>query len=231
MAEILIIEDEPGVQLTLEDRLRAEGYGVTIRDDGIRGENEALKGTYSLILLDLMLPGRDGFTICLNLRKAGIKTPILMLTARDTNLDTVMGLKVGADDYLAKPFDMSVLLARIEALLRRSKENGENLASEKQLEQVIFGEFILDLKTGNLEKSGEQISLNAQEYRLLEYLAVNSGRILSRDLILDDVWGYGSETSTRTVDVHVAKLRSKLGEPEIPRHIKTFRGRGYRFDL
>ncbi|RKX84579.1 MAG: DNA-binding response regulator, partial [Spirochaetes bacterium] len=120
MKRILIIEDEPGVQMTLEDRLVVEGYDVTIKGDGLQGEIEALKKTYDIILLDIMLPLRDGYAVCNNIRKAGVDTPVLMLTARNTNMDTVIGLRQGADDYLAKPFDMSVLLARIEALLRRS---------------------------------------------------------------------------------------------------------------
>ena len=121
MYKILIIEDEPGVQLTLEDRLKAEGHKVIIKDNGISGEEEAIKGLYDIILLDIMLPGRDGYAVCENIRKAGVTTPVIMLTARNTNLDTILGLRQGADDYLAKPFDMSVLIARIDALIRRSK--------------------------------------------------------------------------------------------------------------
>lgn len=229
MHTILIIEDEPGVQLTLGDRLTAEGYSVEIRGDGISGEKEAQTDNYSLILLDLMLPGRDGFSICMNLRKTGINTPILMLTARDTNLDTIMGLKAGSDDYLAKPFDMSVLLARIEALLRRADNLEDGPLNDP--DSVIFGSFELDRRKGILEKNNIPIDLNTQEYRLLEYMVLNPGRILNRNTILDDVWGYGCETTTRTVDVHIAKLRQKLGESERPIHILTFRGRGYRFDF
>lgn len=229
MYSILIIEDEPGVQLTLDDRLTAEGYRIEIRGDGINGEKEAKTGNYDLILLDLMLPGRDGFSVCMNLRKEGIITPILMLTARDTNLDTIMGLKAGSDDYLAKPFDMSVLLARIEALLRRS--NGLKEAPSDNPDTVVFGSFILNRVKGVLEKNNITIDLNTQEYRLLNYLALHPGRILDRNTILDEVWGYGCETTTRTVDVHVAKLRQKLSESEHPKHILTFRGRGYRFEL
>ena len=238
MAEILIIEDEPGVQITLEDRLTAEGYNVSVRGDGIEGEAEAVTARYDLILLDVMLPGKDGFSICRDLRKAGIETPILMLTARDTNIDTIMGLRVGADDYLAKPFDMQVLLARIEALLRRSvsAKSQQNGDSSEKPEVVSFGEYRLDLKRGLLERftggdKNEIIDLNAQEYKLLEYLVIHSGRIISRDSILDDVWGYENEVTTRTVDVHVAKLRSRLNESEKPRHIITYRGRGYKFEL
>jgi len=231
MAEILIIEDEAGVQITLQDRLVSEGYGVTVQGDGLGGEKEARTGKYDLILLDVMLPGRDGFTVCQNLRKAGIDIPILMLTARDTSLDTILGLRVGADDYLAKPFDMQVLLARIEALLRRAGQTGSSGKGKPENEKILFGDFTLDRGRGLLEKEGEPVDLNAQEYRLLDYLVMNSGRILSRDAILDDVWGYESEVTTRTVDVHVAKLRQRLGESNRPRHILTYRGRGYKFEM
>ena len=242
---ILIIEDERGLQITLEDRLCAEGYETGVLGDGIEGENAARSGKYDLILLDVMLPGRDGFSICQNLRKSGIDIPILMLTARNTSIDTVMGLKVGADDYLAKPFDMQVLLARIEALFRRTAGRNINPDAAAELNNpskkphssvVSFGDFTLDSQRGVLERSIDKgnkvmIDLNAREYRLLEYLAQNSDRIISRNMILDDVWGYDSEITTRTVDVHIAKLRQKLGESELPRHILTYRGRGYKFVL
>jgi DNA-binding response OmpR family regulator len=227
MNKVLIIEDEPGVQITLEDRLIAEGYEVTIKGDGPGGELEALKNIYDIILLDVMLPFSDGFAVCANIRKAGIGTPVLMLTARNTSLDTVIGLRQGADDYLVKPFDMSVLLARIEALLRRNKINKKNRVHSD--DPVIFGEFILNLKKGELFRGELTIPLNAQEYRLLEYLATHDNIIISRDTLLDEVWGYENETSSRTVDVHVAKIRHKLDESEIPQHIITIRGRGYKF--
>lgn len=226
MSNILIIEDEPGVQMTLEDRLIAEGYEVTVRGDGINGELEARTGAYDAILLDIMLPGRDGYAVCENIRKAGLFTPIIMLTARNTNLDTVLGLRQGADDYLAKPFDMSVLLARIEALIRRSSLNG--LKSKAQ-DHLPFGDYILNIKSGQLLLGEKEIPLNGQEYRLLEYLINHENAIISRNTLLDEVWGYDTETSSRTVDVHIAKIRNKLDESEIPKHIITIRGRGYKF--
>ena len=230
MAKILIIEDEPGVQMTLEDRLLSEGYETAIRGDGLSGEEEASTGSYDLILLDIMLPGRDGFRVCQNLRNRGIQTPILMLTARNTNLDTILGLRQGADDYLAKPFDMGLLLARIEALLRRSAIRP--VPSGTTGEGIIrFGDFTLDMTRGVFLKGNDEIELHAKEFSLLEYLASRPEELLSRDKILDEVWGYGSETTTRTVDVHIAKLRQKLDESEKPRHIQTIRGRGYRFHL
>lgn len=231
---VLLIEDEPGLQLTLEDRLTTEGYELTIRGDGIKGEEEALKKNFDLILLDVMLPGRDGFGVCRNLRSRGLSTPILMLTARNTDLDTIMGLRQGADDYLAKPFDMGVLLARMEALLRRGELNqgrSAGTAAEETPPRVRFGRFLLDRERGALLEGEAELALNAQEFRLLEYLAGHPDRVISRDTLLDEVWGYDTETSSRTVDVHVAKLRQRLGESEIPRHILTVRGRGYRFSL
>jgi len=222
---ILLIEDEEGISLTLEDRLVAEGYTVTIRTEGIGGEAEARTGGHDALILDLMLPDRDGLTICRNLRRAGSTIPILMLTARGGNLDVVVGLQQGADDYLAKPFDMGVLLARLEALLRRTRPGpGASVSISRK-----FGPFCLDEARGELLKNGEPVPLNAQEYRLLCYLVGHPSRVIDRDEILDQVWGYESGTTTRTVDVHVAKLRHRLGESDQPNHIVTIRGRGYQF--
>lgn len=222
---LLIVEDEPGIALTLEDRLVAEGYQVTVRHDGIQGEDAARTGTFDLVILDLMLPHRDGLTVCRNLRRAGSAVPLLMLTARGTNLDVVVGLQQGADDYLTKPFDMGVLLARIEALLRRAKKApGTSSGAVRD-----FGAYRLDEVRGELLKEGQPLALNAQEYRLLCYLAAHPHRVIDRDEILDQVWGYESGTTTRTVDVHVAKLRHRLEESDRPRHILTVRGRGYQF--
>lgn len=226
MRKALIVEDELGLQITLEDRLISEGYEVTVKSDGINGEEAALNNDFDIILLDIMLPGRDGYKVCDNLRKAGITTPIIMTTARNTDLDTLIGLRQGADDYVAKPFDMSVLLARIDAVLRRS-----NTSNTKKDSKVVynFGEFKLDCEAGELYKNDEAIHLNTQEYRLLEYMLSNNDKVITRDSMLDDVWGYDNDTSSRTVDVHIAKLRHKIGESDIPKHIITIRGRGYKF--
>jgi two-component system, OmpR family, alkaline phosphatase synthesis response regulator PhoP len=221
---ILVVEDEAGIRMTLEDRLVAEGCIVETRPEGISGEAAAREGRYDIILLDLMLPGRDGLDICKNLRAAGIRTPIIMLTARGANLDIVMGLKQGADDYVPKPFDAGVLVARIEAVLRRAAR------SRSATEDIArFGEFELDRRSGELRRGETTIALNAQEYRLLEFLVTNPDRVIGREEILDLAWGYDSETTTRTIDVHVAKLRQKLGESEMPKHILTIRGKGYKF--
>lgn len=228
MYKILIIEDEPGVRMTLEDRLKAEGYEVSLRVDGLSGEKTAIEEFFDVILLDVMLPGRDGYAVCANIRKAGKTTPVLMLTARNTNLDTVVGLRQGADDYMAKPFDMSVLLARVEALIRRAQLNGISTSTNPSV--IDFGAFTFDRDRGELLSGEKAISLNGQEYRLLEYMLLHHSKIVSRDQLLDEVWGYDSETSSRTVDVHIAKIRQKLGESDQPKHILTIRGRGYKFN-
>jgi DNA-binding response OmpR family regulator len=228
MRKILIIEDEEGMVLSLEDRLRSEGYRVASRRDGKSGEKEGRSGRYDLIILDIMLPERDGFQVCKNLRDSGVSTPILMLTARSTTLDTVTGLRTGADDYLRKPFEMQELLARIQALLRRAQTGPGGSKAEATL--LRFGKFSLDTQRQELLRGSTPVPLNTQEYRLLEFFARNPGRVLSRYELMDEVWGYDSVTTTRTVDVHVAWLRQKLGEKSEPRHLITVRGRGYRFD-
>jgi two-component system alkaline phosphatase synthesis response regulator PhoP len=223
---ILIVEDEPGLALALEDCLRVEGYQTRAVGNGVVGQTEAEKGAYDLVLLDVMLPGRDGFQVCRNLREGGCRTPILMLTARGTPIDTVMGLRLGADDYLAKPFDTQVLLARIHALIRRAQAAP---VGEPTVDRYHFGDFELDTVSVELRKKGTVIPLSAQEYRLLLYFAAHPDRVLSRDLLLSEAWGYDTETTTRTVDVHVSWLRQKLDESDAPRHLVTVRGHGYKF--
>ena len=226
---IFIVEDEPGLQLALQDRLEEEGFTVDTESNGARAETKARNTDFDLIVLDIMLPGRDGFQVCQNLREASIQTPILMLTARGSNLDTVMGLRIGADDYLTKPFDMQVLIARIQSLLRRSTmPKQQKVASGVR---YSFDGFILDTASQELYKNNEQIILNAQEYRLLEFFVKHPNKVYSRDVLLDEVWGYDTHTSTRTVDVHVAWLRQKMGEQEKPNHLVTLRGYGYKFAI
>lgn len=226
-ARILLIEDDSGIAFMVSDRLMLEGYEVLQANDGPSGELLALDQKPDLILLDIMLPGKDGFQVCQSLRQQKLSTPILMLTARSTDIDTVMGLKLGADDYLAKPFDMQVLLARIEALLRRATAPAP--AKPQAPGSFVFGDFCLDTQKQVLMKGDQPLSLNSQEYRLLNYLVSHPDTVLSRDRLLDAVWGYNSEVTTRTVDVHVAWLRKKLGEQPVARHIITLRGRGYKF--
>lgn len=224
---ILVVEDEPGLLLALEDRLRSEGFAVVTESNGIQAEDKAQSCGFDLIVLDVMLPGRDGLQICQNLREASVRTPILILTARGSNLDTVMGLRIGADDYLTKPFDMQVLVARIRALLRRSTMPRQQKTGRGV--RHTFDAYVLDTGSQELYRNDEQIQLNAQEYRLLEFFAKHPNRVFSRDELLNEVWGYDTCTSTRTVDVHVAWLRAKLGEKDSPTHILTVRGYGYKF--
>ena len=234
MKKVLLIEDEKGLQITLEDRLTAEGYHVAIESNGITGEKRAKEEPFAIVLLDIMLPGRDGFAVCKNLRKAGCFTPVLMLTARTTDLDIVMGLRQGADDYLAKPFDMGVLLARMEALVRRSSEFGTPISGPDSHDltpvmQLSFGEYLLDREKKELHFKGKSVPLHTLEYRLLEYLVTHPNSTHSRNDLLDQVWGFESETTTRTVDVHIARLRHYLHDSHTQRYIQTVHGEGYRF--
>lgn len=226
MFNILLIEDEIGLQITMKDRMVSEGYEVTIKGDGKSGEVEAIEGNYDFILLDIMLPGRDGFQVCENIRKKSINTPIIMLTARNTSLDTVIGLRQGADDYMVKPIDMTVLFARMNAIHRRFS-NKQSDFGQKNI--IKFGKFTLNIDSEELYSNEKIITLNALEFKVLTYLINNKDRVLSRDTLLDNIWGYNNETSSRTVDVHIARLRNKLEESEIPKHIQTVRGRGYKF--
>ncbi len=227
MKRILVIEDEPGIQMILEDNLKNEGFEVSIQGDGISGEKIALETTWDLILLDIMLPGKNGLEICQNIRKNKIDTPIIMLTARSLIMDKVTGLNLGADDYISKPFDIMELLARINALLRR--ENYKYV--EKSYKPVVFGNFVLNTQMATLSKEEKSIKLSTREYLLLQYLLENPNKVIPRNELLDKVWGYDSIATTRTVDVHVGWLRKKLGEQKIHKHIITVRGLGYRFSL
>jgi two-component system alkaline phosphatase synthesis response regulator PhoP len=222
---ILIVEDEQGLAITLTDRLHSEGYQVTAVRDGIAGFEHATSDEYQLIILDLMLPGKSGLDVCRELRQRSYATPILMLTARGQTVDKVVGLKVGADDYLTKPFEMAELLARIEALLRRAahKPGGGG-------EVHRFGSIRVDFRRTEVTRGGQPVALSAKELQLLRYLVEHRGETVSRDELLREVWGYGSLPSTRTVDVHVAWLRQKLEEdPKRPQLILTVVGAGYKF--
>jgi DNA-binding response OmpR family regulator len=224
MALLLMIEDEPGLRLTLTDRLTAEGFTVESRADGLNGLAAARQAGYDLILLDVMLPGMDGFTICRTLREEGVDTPVLMLTARGQGDDRVAGLKIGADDYLPKPFHTPELLARIEALLRRAKK-------EPLAENLRIGDIEIDAKAAVVRRDGQEVALSAKEYQLLRFLAQRRGEVVSRDMLLKEVWGYNATPNTRTVDVHMTWLRQKMEkDPSAPVHLVTVRGMGYRFD-
>lgn len=223
--KILLIEDEPGLCLTLSDRLTTEGYFVEVRRDGVDGFNEAANEAYDLILLDLMLPNKGGYEICRDLRQLGLVIPILMLTARIQTMDKVLGLKIGADDYLTKPFEMPELLARIEALLRRATRSFTTAPLIFQ-----FGSVKIDFRRTEIHRNGEPVEFSAKEFQLLHYLIDHKGETLKREVLLQEVWGYSSVPYTRTVDVHIAWLRQKLeDDPRQPKWILTVHGMGYKF--
>jgi two-component system alkaline phosphatase synthesis response regulator PhoP len=223
--KILIIEDERGLAITLTDRLKSEGYSVTAVRDGEEGLQCAIRDPFDLIVLDLMLPGKNGLDVCRELRQRPCLTPILMLTARSQIVDKVVGLKVGADDYLTKPFEMAELLARIEALLRRAAQRPAGATDAHR-----FGSLQVDFRRTEVTRNGNPVTLSAKEFLLLRYLVDHRGETVSRDELLRDVWGYGALPSTRTVDVHVAWLRQKLEEdPKHPQLILTVVGLGYKF--
>lgn len=224
---ILLVEDEPGLALTVSDLLTIEGYRVETAADGEAGLAKAMGGNFDLLILDVMLPKKTGFEVCRELRHAGSAIAILMLTARAQVLDRVVGLKIGADDYLAKPFDPAELLARVEALLRRvQKDNRDPVL------RFRFGDVEVDFERAELLKRGQPVSLAGKEWQLLRYLIDQRGRVIPREEILQNVWEYTSDVSSRTVDVHVAWLRQKVeDQPQNPKHIHTIRGKGYRFSL
>jgi len=222
---ILLVEDEPSLVLTLSDRLLSEGYRVETAGDG----NEALARVeeipVDLILLDVMLPGKNGFDVCRDLRQRGVAVPILMLTARTQVTDRVVGLKLGADDYLTKPFEMIELLARVEALLRRARTP---IAPATGV--YAFGDVEVDFRRAEVTRDGDPLALSALELKLLRHLIENRGLVVSRDELLDQVWGYGASAHTRTVDVHVASLRQKIEPlPSRPQYVVTVHRLGYKF--
>lgn len=224
-SRILLVEDEPGLVMTLSDLLSAEGHEIHTAVDGEAGLAIAERGHFDLLILDVMLPKRNGFDVCRELRQKGIDTGILMLTAKAQTSDRVAGLKLGADDYLAKPFDPSELLARVEALLRRVRK--ENRVPIKTFQ---FGDVEVDFDRAELLKNGQRVGMAGKEFQLLRYLIDQRGRVVGRDELLQNVWEYNSDVSSRTIDVHVAWLRQKLEDnPQMPKHIHTIRGKGYRF--
>ncbi len=224
-SHILLVEDEPGLVLTVSDLLAAEGYEVDSAMDGVAGLAKALTGNYDLVILDVMLPKKNGFDVCRELRQQGRDVAVLMLTAKSQVVDRVVGLKLGADDYLAKPFDPTELLARVEALLRRVKKDGRTPVKTFQ-----FADIDVDFERAEVRKGGLPISLTGKEMQLLRYLIDERGKVVPREDLLQNVWEYQSDVNSRTVDVHVAWLRQKLEDnPQNPRHIHTVRGKGYRF--
>lgn len=223
-SRILIVEDDPNVALVLQDALSAEGYDTAHAATGNTALQTALAEAFDLALLDVGLPDKDGFTVCDELRRQGMQMPILMLTARTTPDDKVRGLRMGADDYVTKPFHVPELLARIQALLRRTQS-----LTPAILVEYRYGDVFVDFYRGRATKAGRAVELTTKELVLLRYLIARRGVVVSREELLAEVWGYQS-TNTRTVDVHVATLRQKLEDaPHAPKYVVTARGEGYQF--
>lgn len=223
MEKILIIEDEKSILLALEDNLKLEGYEVSSALDGEQGLSMAQGQNYDLIILDIMLPIRDGFEVCKALRQDGIATPILMLTAKSQEVDKVLGLELGADDYVTKPFSPRELLARVKALLRRAKQ------PPQEISQVTFGDVEVNFTEYEAAKKGKPLYLTALEFDLLQFLIKHKGKVMSRDSILDAVWGKDVFVQPRTVDKHISDLRKKIeDDPSSPKHIIGMRGVGYK---
>ena len=221
---VLLVDDEPAIAIPLADRLKQEDYEVQIAQDGQLGYDMAIRRPFELMILDLMLPRRNGLDVCRDLRQNGVQLPILMLTAKTQVTDKVVGLKIGADDYLTKPFDMSELLARMEVLLRRVPPQP---AGSRSL--IQFGNVRIDLRRAEVWREGNRVALSPKEFQLLQYLVEHPDTVVSREQLLSEVWGYDATTSTRTVDVHIGWLRQKLeDDPKHPRLIETVIGSGYK---
>jgi len=221
---IAVIEDDPAISRGLRDNLEYESYRVLCASDGESGYRLIQENHPDLVILDLMLPKVSGYELCRRLRAEGLSMPILMLTARAEEVDRVLGLDLGGDDYVTKPFSIPELLARVRALLRRAK------AQESAPEELRFGDVVVDFRRYEASKANEPVSLTRKEFGLLQLFASRPGEVLTRDKLLNEVWGYESYPSTRTVDNHIASLRSKLeGNPSEPRHLLTVHGVGYKF--
>ena len=222
---ILLVEDEPGLVLTLTDRLEAEGYYVDAVTDGDKAPGKASEDSFDLVILDVMLPGKNGFDVCREMRQNGLDVPVLFLTARGEVTDKVVGLKLGGDDYLTKPFDMLELTARVDALLRRTP-----VRNDDSPERFRFGDIEIDFRRAEVTRDGNPVDLSALEFKLLRYFIEHRGATISRDELLNRVWGYEAMPYSRTVDVHVSGLRQKIEEnPSRPQYVITVHRLGYKF--
>jgi DNA-binding response OmpR family regulator len=223
-AKILVVEDEPNMVAGLRDNFEFEGYTVITARDGVEGLQRALEESPDLVVLDVMMPRMSGLEVCKQLRAKRGSIPIIMLTARGQEVDKVVGLELGADDYVTKPFSIRELLARVKAVLRRTA------VVPKELDQHTFADIEVDLRRCRVRKSGKTIVVSSKEFALLKYFICHSGETLSRDRLLEDVWGYENYPTTRTVDTHLVRLRQKLEpDPEQPQYFLTVHGTGYRF--
>jgi len=225
MPHILIIEDEPAMRLGLQDNLEFEGYEVSLAKDGQEGLNQGLAASHDLIILDLMLPKMSGFDVCRGLRKAGVQTPIILLTAKGEEIDKVVGLELGADDYMTKPFNLRELLARIKAILRRTA----HLAPPQAEDQVQIGRLQLDFVQYKASSPKGEEKLSHKEFEILKFLWEQRNEVVSRSDLLEKVWGYDAEPTTRTVDNFIARLRQKVEQNvKKPQTILTVHGVGYK---
>jgi len=223
-ARILVVEDEPNMVAGLRDNFEFEGYEVLTARDGVEGLERALNESPDLVVLDVMMPRMSGLEVCRQLRAKRASIPIIMLTARGQEVDKVVGLELGADDYVTKPFSIRELLARVKAILRRTA------AIPKQQDQHSFGDIEVDLHRRRVVKAGKALDISSKEFELLQYFICHSGETLSRDRLLEEVWGYENYPTTRTVDTHLVRLRQKLEpDPEQPQYFLTVHGTGYRF--
>jgi len=222
MSRILVVEDDPAMSVALRDGFEYERYTVDMAADGEDALRRATGGDHDLIILDVMLPKMSGLDVCRELRKNGSHTPVIMLTARGQEIDKIVGLRVGADDYVTKPFSFMELLARVEAVLRRTSRNAQS--------EVAFGEVKLDFKCYRATRKGDAIELTPREFTILRYLIDHANEVVSREALLDHVWGYDNSALSRTVDTHIARLRQKIETvPGEPRHLITVHRVGYRF--
>lgn len=223
MSRILVVEDDPGLALGLVDDLRLEGYEVDSAEDGVTAVNKAAFGRYDLLLLDVMLPGKDGFAVCRELRRGGMRMPIILLTARAQEAEKVLGLEIGADDYITKPFSPLELRARIKAVLRRT--------APEVPPTYRFGEIAVDFERCEVLLAGTRVELTPLEFRLLAAFIHHRGHALTRSQLLDEVWGHATFLSDRVVDNHIANLRKKIEpDPAQPKYVISVRSHGYRFD-
>jgi DNA-binding response OmpR family regulator len=223
-ASILVVEDEPNMVAGLRDNFEFEGYRVITASDGVEGLRRALEESPDIVILDVMMPQMSGLEVCRQLRAKRPSIPIIMLTARGQEVDKVVGLELGADDYVTKPFSIRELLARVKAILRRSA------VIPKDQDQHSFGDVEVDLRRCRVVRSGKAVDISSKEFELLKYFVCHSGETLSRDRLLEEVWGYENYPTTRTVDTHLVRLRQKLEpDPEQPQYFLTVHGTGYRF--
>jgi two-component system alkaline phosphatase synthesis response regulator PhoP len=223
--EILIIEDEPGIMMSLKDEFESQGYVVHAAENGEKGLDLARKKKPDLIILDIMLPVLDGYEVCKRLRMEGDRIPIIMLTVKDKEVDKVLGLELGADDYVTKPFSFAELTARVKAVFRRTEE------LIKDLTKYGFGDIEMDFERYEAKKGGEKLDLTTLEFHMLKFFIQNRGKVISRDDFLDRIWGEDNvSVSFRTVDSHIANIRKKIeDDPTDPKHILSIRGVGYKF--